>query len=468
MEKGIRDLKNKVIDGDYCIGCGICASLDNSPFSMTLDKDGKYRPVLKSKFYTKNIKINPSMVCPFSDNTPNENEIGSMLFSEYSKGNNDYSGYYVGQYAGYVKEGKYREKGSSGGIGTWIATKLLDDNLVDGIIHVKESNSAEKKPLFQYAVSKDTTSLQKGAKSKYYPIELSEVIKEIKKAEGKYALIGIPCFIKSVRLLSNQDHIIKEKIPYLIGLVCGHLKSEFFADSIGWQLGIAPDNLTKIDFRKKLNDRGANDYGVEVSTIENGSEISKVSPTKSLFTTNWGHGFFKYNACEFCDDVLAETADITVGDAWLPQYKEDSLGTNIIIIRNPVIQEVFEKYEEELFLDNLSSDEIYQSQAGGFRHRRQGLAYRLYKKDKKRIWRPRKRVKADNSLSKKRKNTYDMRTILSKESFIAYKSARNKNDFAYFTKYMNPLISKYNKISSVSELRKFIGRLRKRVIKLFK
>jgi coenzyme F420-reducing hydrogenase beta subunit len=40
--------------------------------------------------------------------------------------------------------------------------------------------------------------------------------------------------------------------------------------------------------------------------------------------------------------VLAETADVTVGDAWLPEYIKDGLGTNIITIRSPEILAIFE------------------------------------------------------------------------------------------------------------------------------
>ena len=35
-----------------------------------------------------------------------------------------------------------------------------------------------------------------GAKSRYYPIEMSKVMDFIKNNEGRYAFVGIPCFIK--------------------------------------------------------------------------------------------------------------------------------------------------------------------------------------------------------------------------------------------------------------------------------
>lgn len=41
-----------------------------------------------------------------------------------------------------------------------------------------------------------------------------------------------------------------------------------------------------------------------------------------------------YKACDFCDDVFAETADIALGDAWLPEYVQDGNGTNVVVTRN--------------------------------------------------------------------------------------------------------------------------------------
>lgn len=257
---------------------------------------------------------------------------------------------------------------------------------------------------------------------------MSRVLQFVRENEGKYALIGVPCYIKGVRLLADQDKLIKDRIKFFIGLVCGHLISDMFAKSMGWEMGIDPDILKEIDFRKKLKNRPANRYGVEVKGIVEDKEVVLRCPTSELFT-NWGHGMFKYNACEFCDDLLAETADVTVGDAWLPEYSQYSKGTNVIVVRKPVIQRIFDQnMDDAIRVEEISAEKIYQSQAGGFRHRRDGLSYRLYLKDQKNEWRPNKRVEPSDRFPTKRKKIYELRSTLSHESFNAYKVAeREKN-----------------------------------------
>lgn len=467
MSGQLNKLIDTVIKNDYCIGCGICASIEGSPFEMKLNEDGKYIPVIKDDLMNTQMKYNITSICPFSDESKDETEIGQELYSASSTGLDEYSGYYIKNYAGYVKEGNYRTKGSSGGMGNWIAAQLLSEGLVDGVIHVK-SNSVEDEPLFEYGISSNIDELKQEAKSKYYPIEMSGVIDFVKNNKARYALIGVPCFIKSVRLLANKDNEIKERIKYTIGLVCGHLKSDMFAKSMGWELGVEPDNLLDIDFRKKLPGKSANNYGVEVKGLVNEGVQTISSPTKELYTTNWGHGHFKYNACEFCDDVLAETADVTVGDAWLPQYSKDSMGTNVVVVRHPEIQKIIDNAGDKLHLDELDASEIYQSQAGGFRHRRDGLAHRLYLKDEENVWRPDKRVQPRDIKNNKRKKIYEQRSKLSKESFHAYKLAKVKNDYREYIKYMEPLIEDYRRLNRRSLIRRALSKAKRTIKQVIK
>lgn len=459
MNARLKELINTVIKNNYCIGCGICASVPGSPLEMKLDENGKYQSFLVEKSDQEEMKFDVLSVCPFSDASFNETELGEKAFGNIDGIMfNKYTGYYLKNYAGYVKEGDFREKGSSGGMGNWIAAQLLRKDLVDGIIHVKESDDAGS-PLFKYQISYNERELTQGAKSKYYPVEMSEVMGFVRKNEGRYAIIGVPCFLKAVRLLVDKDKVIRERIKFFIGLVCGHLKSDMFAKAIAWEMGIEPHNLEGIVFRKKLKDRPASQYGVEVRGKINGKNVILSAPTKDLSTTNWGHGLFKYNACDYCDDVLAETADVTVGDAWLPEYSKDSMGTNIIVVRNPIIEQIIYENRDKLFIEKISVDKVYQSQAGGFRHRREGLSYRLYLKDKNKEWRPNKRVQPSTQLSEKRKKIYEKRMQLVQESFKAFRIAERKNNFNAFIQYMDPIIKNYDKLTKpsfiVRVLRKF-------------
>lgn len=445
----------KVKNGGYCIGCAACTAVQGSPIKMNFLDNGKYSAVLENNEPAEALN-NAMNVCPFSGIGKNEMEIAEELYKE-ADGHDEYLGYYQSNYVGYVVEGDYRKEGSSGGMGTWIVSELFKKGEIDYVVHVKENNDSI---LFKYSVSDNLDEIQKSAKSRYYPVEMSEVLKIIKEVPGRYAVVGLPCFIKSIRLLSEQEPVFKERIKYCIGLVCGHLKSSYFAEMMAMQVGFSQENFKTINFRQKLENRNAGDYGVRIKGYDDNKLREVIKPTRDLFGTNWGHNFFKYNACDYCDDVLAETADITIGDAWLPEYINDSLGTNVIVVRNKEVDSIIKDAidEKRLKLDALSAAKIYESQAGGFRHRREGLSYRLHLKQERNEWVPKKRVLPTEKLNNKRKMIYKGRIELNEASFVAFEKAKKEQNYQVFEEIMLPIVKKYNKIEKPSLLKRALSK----------
>jgi len=446
-----------IVSNGYCIGCGVCAATSDSPCTIQMDQEGKYQAVLGKEGNNEQALA----VCPFSNEALNEDEIGKKLFGDIpSVRHNANLGYFLKSFAGSVVTDTYRDKGSSGGLGSWLAVSLLEEHLVDFVIHVRPIENSSI--LFAYTISSTREEILEGSKSKYYPVELSRVLDVVRDKPGKYLLIGVPCFIKAVRLLSEKEPIFKERIVFTIGLVCGHFKTDRFAKTIGWELGIHPNKLESIDFRVKMPDAAASTYGVAVK--EKGTNKVITFPMKKLLVHNWGHGLFRYNACDYCDDVQAETADITIGDAWLSEYVQDGRGTNVVVVRNPSILSLLEKRHQELSIEEITADKVYESQAGGFRHRREGLSYRLYLKDQKNEWRPTKRVAPSASIPKKRKEIYEERIPLLLEANKAYDKAIYGNDFQIFKDAMEPVLQAYNKLYR----RPFVVRVANKLYREFK
>lgn len=451
---------DKVIANGYCVGCGACAIGGNAQYKMEFTNDGTYLPVQLADNKVKTHKE----VCPFSDDCINENQIGMQLYqAEDSIQHSVEAGYYLKNYVGYVQSSDFRRNGSSGGMVTWLLSKLLETKKIDYVIHAKPSRKGEK-PLFKYGISKTGEELKSGAKSKYYPVEMSQVINFVIENPGRYAFVGVPCFIKAVRLLSKENSLLEERFVYTIALVCGHLKSDHFAKAMAWEMGIHPNNLQTFDFRVKHDGHKANDYGVEAQGLVDGKIVTKQAFTKDLFFYDWGRGFFKLSACDYCDDVIGETADISIGDAWLPGYVDDPMGTNIVTLRKTELLNILEKYSSELHLDEIGIEKIIQSQAGGFRHRREGLAYRLYLKDSHGQYRPKKRVEANADISVKRKRIYELRLQIADTSNSAYRIAEEYNDFLLINQHIQKLLTEYDNLYIIGWHRKFRAYIKKKVM----
>lgn len=431
----------------YSEASGSCAVV-NENINMELNAYGIYE---ENIFERKDIKLDPLVeyVSPNFNRDMDESEIATKLYGKIDGIKYDNRiGYFQTLYAGHVVEGNYREQASSGGLGTWVFKELFERDLIDGVIHVKENPNENSSIIFQYDISRSLEEIKAGAKTKYYPVEFSKVIQEIREVPGRYAIIGIPSFIMAIRLLAEKDLIIRDRIKYTVGLICGHQKSSKFAESLAWQVGIKPGNLKNINFRKKLLDRPASDYGVEMTGIIDGEEITIVKPISELIGQDWGQGYFKTKASDFTDDVMNETADITLGDAWLPEYIEDSKGNNVVVVRNSEIDFIIKDGIKRglLNLDIIDKETVFRSQAAHYRHTHDELAYRLYKRDKTDNWRPQKRIVASKDVPLLRRKVQDLREEISTQSHIIYKRAVELDDFNYFKSEMEKLSNKYNRL----------------------
>jgi len=450
-ENSARYLVENVRNGGYCIGCGACASVEQTPFEMYVNAFGCISARIKQGANIDDPSVDLRRICPFSGTSLNETEISRSHFDamDYSDG----IGHHLSLYAGYVVEGDFRSQGSSGGMATWLATELLSTNIVDGIVHVHQrSPDGEDRRLFEYGISTSVEAVKRHTKSQYYPIEMSEVVRQIRAREGRYAFIGLPCFVKAMRLLMENDPVVADRVVYCISLVCGHLKSMRWTDLLGWHIGIAPLSISRIGFREKIEGKPASEYFFRLTGEVQGKTESKLVRVSSKLGGSWEQGYFMYEACDYCDDIVGETADLSVGDAWLPEYSHDSGGTNLLIVRNRELQAILKraKTEGRIMLDGLTETQALNSQLGGIRHRREGLAYRLWLKEKAHAWYPKKRIEPQgDGLSLKRKAIYYLRLLIARRSHREFLRATAWNSLLLFKLKMHPLTSMYKYIKKV-------------------
>lgn len=426
-----------VVNKGFCSGCGVCA-VKSSEISMNRRLLGVIEPDLTQASH-ETLEL-ANRICPFSDSSPNEDQMGASLYSDECENHSSEIGFYKFIGAGSVVDDRTREFSSSGGLTTWILTRLFELGLVDGVIHVGSGPATNSNDLFSYSISRSVEDLRRNRKSKYYATEVSQVLKSIKGDGCRYAFVGIPCFVSAVRNLSNLDADYQSQIVYYIGLICGHLKSTRFSQLMAWQLGVTPDDLSEVDFRIKVKTGGADQYHFGAKSKSTGKWTS--ARAGALYGGDWGYAFFQLKACDYCDDIFVESADVVLGDAWIPQYTKDWLGTNIVVSRREFFNEVlFEgRKQGTIKLDDLSESDLLRSQAGNFRHRREGLSLRLLDCKNNNEFFPEKRVQPGSyRLSFWRKRIVRLRKITSSKSHLAFDRAIELKDLSEFKRQMLPV-----------------------------
>lgn len=408
-----------ILENNLCTGCGVCISEDQSnQAKMVWNHEGFLIPSLGQKSTQEEMV----KVCPFAILQKNEDELGELFIKQISTDYHDKIGYYRGLYAGYSNQ--FRETSSSGGIATYVFKELLEQKIVDHLFIVKEINGQ-----YEYQFFSDAEEITKISKTRYTPVTLEKLFQEISNIEGKIAVSGVACFVKAIRLKQLKDPILKEKIAFIVGIICGGLKSKYYTDYLAQEAGCETE-YSHAQYRVKNPKSYALDY--KFSCIEKTGKKIHMVDMQSLGDM-WGTGLFKSNACDFCDDVLTELADISLGDAWIDPYKMDGLGNSIIITRSLRAESIVKN--KDLILDCLDENKIIQSQSGSFNHRHNGLLFRIQFREKQGKIVPIKRQR-----------------VLKKQNFLLdliqrHRLLTREKSIYYWTKYND--IQKYSKSMEV-------------------
>ncbi len=413
-----------VVKNDLCIGCGVCVyKCPSNALEMHWNDYGFLIPKLTGKCDSNGDCLS---VCPFDpfpkEIVKTENELADLYLNSTSQFHQQI-GRYNGIYAGYAKE--FRLTSSSGGIATYVLTELLERGIVDHIFSVK--GSAKLGVHYEYTISSNRDELLSASKTRYFPVTLDTVFPKIHTLKGKVAIVGVACFIKAIRLAQHTEPDLKEKIPFLVGIICGGVKSSFFTEYLASKAGVALVDIQKPQFRIKNLSGKAADYSFGCYDETNNSE--KTVKMRSVGDM-WGTGLFKANACDFCDDVATELADISLGDAWVPPFSEDGYGTNVIVTRSPIADNLIQEGIKtgKLQIEELPLERFLASQHGGFNHRQIGLSVRLKKAKKQNITIPPKRF-LSSKVSTIYKITQLLRMKTRQKSLDVWKNSPNAKSF---------------------------------------
>lgn len=391
------DISPKIIDlvvkKDICIGCGLCTyKCPNKAIEVKWNDYGFLTPILVKPCLDNGACIT---VCPFNPmpekEVKTEDELSNRFLYDASNYHNNI-GNYQNIFVGFSKE--FRLSSSSGGVATYIFSELLERDIVKYIFSVSDSIASGSH--FEYNIFTTKEGIITASKTKYYPVTLANVFSKIDELDGKVAIVGVACFIKAIRLAQYTDPILKEKIPFLVGIICGGVKSSFFTEYLSGKVGVIKNDISKPEYRIKNIVSSAGDYSYGCTF---NSHIRSIK-MRSLGDM-WGTGLFKANACDYCDDVTTELADVSLGDAWLSPYDKDGKGSNVIVTRSKLADSIIVEgiLSAKLNAKLLSVEDFLLSQKGNFNHRQVALHYRFNKNKELRDYISTKRFANSGKLS---------------------------------------------------------------------
>ena len=242
---------------------------------------------------------------------------------------------YLRCYVG-AAEPKARAAGCSGGIVTALLCHLLESGSIDGAV---TTGFEKDNPTRAHAVvARNSEDVLSGAGSKYQMTTLAPALSEIVATPGRYAVVGLPCQIEGVYNACRKSRIMAERIAIKIAIFCGHNATRDMTDALISYGDAARDDVKTIDFRA-----GAwRNFSFRM-VMHDGREVALPMAATSPYRDLWEGMHFSPKCCRLCPDFTGVFADISCGDAWLPEFAAEEKGVSLVLSRTDAGQRVLEE-----------------------------------------------------------------------------------------------------------------------------
>ena len=344
----------QVVKDGLCNGCGTCIALcPKEIIKLNLDdKKGIYVPKINIK------KCNNCGTC-FKVCPGQEVDFKNLTLDIFGKNpDNILVGNYLKCYVGNSKSHDIRFNSTSGGLVTQLLIHALDEGIISGAIVTKMNFNKPLEP--EPFIARTKEEIIEASKSKYCPVPVNIALKQILKSEKneKFAVVGLPCHIQGIRKAENSNSKLKEKISLHIGLFCGYTPNFLGTEFLLSKLGIEKENIRNLSYRCEgwPGNIKINLMDDDVISLPVPNYFSNYISSKCYF--------FSMKKCFSCVDGTCELADISFGDAWLPEMYEDKIGTSIVISKtingDKLLQSMASK--NKIQLKEINVEKVIESQ----------------------------------------------------------------------------------------------------------
>lgn len=342
-----QNLKN-MFSEHLCVGCGLCSSLYPNSFSLDLDDKGYYRPKKIGQVDVKAAGLLKT-VCPAYLGRPNL-ETDHVLLKQTPV---PFFGYSKQITLAHAADDKLRRKAASGGALSAVLIYLLETQRIDAVMHVGVSPSDPF--LNEVKISRTAKEVFENSGSRYAPAAALSRISEVLKGNERFAFVGKPCEVASLRQTIKCVPEFQNKVLYFISFFCAGTPSMNMVKHLASHLNMSEHDVSEIRYR------GAGWPGSFMMTSIAGEQA------QMSYDESWGKylGRSIQNRCKLCFDGIGESADLAFGDAWYlndhqkPDFTERD-GRNVILARNPVGQQLL---DDALSLGYLDLDEHLEKDA---------------------------------------------------------------------------------------------------------
>ena len=256
-----------------------------------------------------------------------------------------FEGVALASYVGKATDKQLFDNSQSGGVVSAILVSALETGIIRGAVTVYMQMGNPPRPRIRIAQNKDDVFLAQ--KSKYCPVPLLKIIKELEDYDGKIAIVGTSCQIHGLYNVLDKKKKIREKIAFCIGLFCEKVLTYAAIDYFLYKAKMENGVNTGIIFKDKLLTGYPGDVHLftdYMSTFISSRRRIQIKP------------YFTPARCRICFDKMNVFSDISVGDPHGLKNIDKRNGESAIIIRTKTGEDVLDQVLKNKAISIRSAD----------------------------------------------------------------------------------------------------------------
>ncbi|RXR30437.1 Coenzyme F420 hydrogenase/dehydrogenase, beta subunit C-terminal domain [Sphingobium fluviale] len=359
MMQGQSPTLKRVLSGQLCSGCGLCAGVAPDAVTMETVAPGYSRP-LQTAPVSADAERAIATACPGAKVAP---------WTGIAPDSHEYWGPWRGIHTGYARDADVRFAGSSGGAISALLIHALGTGQVEQVLHVTADPDKPTRNIITLSTS--AQQVVRNAGSRYAASSPLQDIGRLLDEGKRTAFVGKPCDVSALRQLGTVDARVNATFPLMLSFFCGGLPSHAGADRIVRAMGLEPENLTSFRYRGN----GWPGMARAETTDGRSAEMS--------YAASWGGHLSKevQFRCKICPDAIGGVADIACADAWYgdddgyPSFEEQE-GRSLIVSRTAAGEQLLGEAVAagSLDIEPLEADQIDRMQPAQARRKRLVLA----------------------------------------------------------------------------------------------
>jgi len=316
-------LKADVIDPSLCTQCGTCVGLSMRKLKFE-ECDGIPLPVRTTSEGDPTEAVYkgcPAHTCLYP-------QLNEFVFGKDSA--NRLCGVVEKSFTGHAVDEAVRRNAASGGILSAILIDLLEHKHITGAVCLQLGKTVPYKA--EPVIARTKEEILACAQSIYSVTPVNTILGDLEKEEGSLAYIGLPDQVASIRKLQMINHPSVRPIKYVFGPYTG---TQMYFEAI--RSFLRSNGVRSEEEIVELKYRAGEWPGYLQIKLKDGRVLKA-----EKFHYNYLIPFFITSGSLQLVDFTNELTDISVGDAWSPEFEKERGGHSVILARTPKMVEFLE------------------------------------------------------------------------------------------------------------------------------